>query len=126
MLHRPIFVAGATAALLAVALGAFAAHGLRARLDPALLAAFRTGVDYQMYHALALLALAGPAAEAVRGIWFRRAAGCFLGGMLLFSGSLYALALLETRGIGMITPLGGLLFMVGWICAITGGLRRGD
>ncbi len=90
-----------------VALGAFAAHGLKARLTPEMLAVFETGARYQAYHALALLLLA-----AMRGP--DKAGWCFAGGITLFSGSLYLLALTGERRFGMITPLGGLLFLAGW------------
>jgi uncharacterized membrane protein YgdD (TMEM256/DUF423 family) len=99
--------------LLAVASGAFGAHGLRARLSPDAMAIYRTAVEYQFYHALALLAA---------GVWALQrpcfalslAGGCFVAGILLFSGSLYALALSGVRWLGAVTPLGGLLFLVGW------------
>lgn len=108
------FVAlGAILALIAVGAGAFGAHGLRARLDPAMLSVFETGVRYQMYHALGLLAVAG--ACAWRGNRLAVAAGaCFVVGILLFSGSLYLLALTGVRGLGMITPFGGVAFLAGW------------
>lgn len=99
---------GAVAMLLAVALGAFAAHGLKPRLSPEMMTVFETGVRYHVYHALALLALA-----ALRGP--DRAGWCFLAGIVLFSGSLYLLALTGERRLGMITPVGGLLFLAGWL-----------
>jgi uncharacterized membrane protein YgdD (TMEM256/DUF423 family) len=112
---RFFFVLGALFAMLAVAAGAFASHGLRGRLDPAMLAVFETAARYQMYHALALLAAAAachvrPARSA------RLAGGLFAAGILLFSGSLYALALGNERWLGMITPFGGLAFIAGWAC----------
>lgn len=100
--------AGAALMLLDVALGAFGAHALKGRLSPEALAVFETGVRYQAYHALALLLLA-----ALRGP--DRAAWCFVGGIVLFSGSLYALALTGVRWLGAVTPLGGLLFLAGWL-----------
>ena len=106
-------VLGAVSGFLSVALGAFGAHGLRARLSPDLLAVFETGVRYQLAHALALLLLgtASPRlpAEAVRGVGV-----LFVLGSLLFAGSLYALALTGVRKFGAITPLGGLAFLAGW------------
>lgn len=95
--------AGALSMLAAVACGAFGAHALKARLSPDMLAVWETAVRYQVYHALALL--------VVRD---RVPAWCFLAGTLLFSGSLYVLALTEIRKLGAITPLGGLLFLAGW------------
>ncbi len=99
---------GAVLMFLDVALGAFGAHGLKDRLTPELLAVFETGVRYQAYHALGLLMIA-----ALRGP--DKAAWCFLGGIVLFSGSLYALALTGVRWLGAITPVGGLLFLAGWL-----------
>jgi uncharacterized membrane protein YgdD (TMEM256/DUF423 family) len=106
---------GAVYGLLGVALGAFGAHALRARLAPEMLAVWKTGVEYQMYHAFALLAvgmllriLPTPGTLAAAG-------GCFAGGVLLFSGSLYALTLSGVRVLGAITPIGGVLFLVGWL-----------
>lgn len=102
-------------ALLAVALGAFAAHGLRARLTQENLAIFETGVRYQMYHALALLAVAYALQRWGGGL--PAAAGLlFVAGILLFSGSLYALALSGVRALGAVTPFGGLAFLAGWVC----------
>jgi uncharacterized membrane protein YgdD (TMEM256/DUF423 family) len=122
-MNRSVTLCGALAALLAVAAGAFGAHGLRAQLDPAALAVWGTAANYQMYHALALFALgcARPGEPARR--WYRAAALCFMVGIVLFSGSLYALALSGMRGLGMITPLGGTLFLLGWACIIAGAWR---
>lgn len=104
---------GAVYGFLGVALGAFGAHALRARLAPEMLAVWKTGVDYQFYHAGALLLI---------GLWARQstsvpltvAGACFAGGVLLFSGSLYLLALSGVRVLGAVTPFGGLLFLIGW------------
>ncbi|MBI5094911.1 MAG: DUF423 domain-containing protein [Candidatus Hydrogenedentes bacterium] len=100
---------------LAVALGAFAAHGLKGRLDPEMLTVFETGVRYQMYHALAMLALAAGG----QSLWSTRHASracCAWGtGIVLFSGSLYLLAVTGTRWLGAITPFGGVAFLVGWV-----------
>jgi len=100
---------------LAVLGGAFAAHGLQGRLDAHALAVFETGARYQMYHALAigLAAFASRAAAAsTAASW---AAGFFLAGIVLFSGSLYLLALTSIKGFGIVTPFGGLSFIAGWI-----------
>ncbi|HLK12676.1 MAG TPA: DUF423 domain-containing protein [Candidatus Binatia bacterium] len=111
-MDRLFFGLGAALAALAVAAGAFAAHGLRARLAPDLLAVFETGARYQMYHALALLAVAWAVGRwpgaAVAG-WL------FVAGVVLFSGSLYVLALSGVRWLGAVTPLGGLAFLAGWL-----------
>jgi len=101
---------------LAVAAGAFGAHGLQGRLDAHGLQVFETGARYQMYHALAM----GLAALAMRGAGAgaaQAAAAFFLAGIVLFSGSLYILALSGVRGLGIVTPFGGLAFLVGW-CAL--------
>jgi len=109
---------GAVSGFVAVAAGAFGAHALRARLSPELLAVFETGARYQMYHALALLAVAW-----MLGRWPARAGWLFLAGTVLFSGSLYLLALTGIRWLGAITPLGGLAFLAGWICLALGATR---
>lgn len=113
-MDRSWFLLGSLSALAAVALGAFGAHGLKARVTQDLLAVFEVGVRYHMYHALALLATAGAAARWPGPVvsaagWF------FVAGTVLFSGSLYALALTGQRGLGSITPLGGAAFLCGWV-----------
>ncbi|APE05555.1 MAG: DUF423 domain-containing protein [Alteromonas sp.] len=106
-------VIGALAAGLAVILGAFAAHGLKAVLSAQQLATFEIGVRYQMYHGLALLCL--PALSTVIvSKWANRVGFCFTVGCVLFSGSLYALAITGIKWLGPITPLGGTFFIVGW------------
>jgi len=113
-MDRTFLFVGALLAGLGVALGAFGAHGLRGRLAPEMLAVFETGVRYHMYHALAILVVAAfmtrldGRAAAIAG-W------SFAAGILLFSGSLYALALTDVRTLGAITPIGGLAFLIGWI-----------
>ena len=113
---------GALSGFLAVAAGAFGAHALRARLSTDLLAAFETGARYQMYHALALLAVAWMLGRWP-GPWPARAGWLFLAGTVLFSGSLYALALTGVRSLGAITPLGGAAFLAGWVCLALGATR---
>ena len=118
-----LFIAlGAASGFLAVGAGAFGAHALRARLSPDLLAVFETGARYHMYHALALVAAAwvmhrwpGPLAA-----W---AGWLFVAGTVVFSGSLYTLALTGTRWLGAVTPLGGLCFLAGWLCMVLAVLR---
>ena len=105
---------GALSGFIAVGAGAFGAHALKARLTPDLLAVFDTGVRYQMVHALGLLAVAWaitrwPGRAAVAGGW------CFVAGTVIFSGSLYLLALTGVRSLGAITPVGGALFLAGWL-----------
>ena len=121
-LERLFFGLGAASAFIAVALGAFAAHGLKARLGADLLAAFETGVRYQMFHALALLAVAWawtrwPGALVAASGWL------FVAGTLLFSGSLYVLALSGARALGIVTPFGGLAFLAGWLCLAWTAIR---
>ena len=102
---------GAVNACMAIGCGAFAAHALRSRLDAERLAAFETGARYQMYHALALI---GVAWLGGHGASANMAGGLMLAGIVLFSGSLYALAISGRRKLGAITPIGGLCFLVGW------------
>ena len=104
---------GAAYGFLAVALGAFGAHALKARLSAEMLAIWRTGVEYHFYHALALLLL-GVIARQTPSPLLNASGYCFAIGILLFSGSLYALALSEVRILGAVTPFGGLLFLAGW------------
>lgn len=119
---RLFLLAGAISGFLGVGAGAFGAHGLRARLTPELLSVFETAVRYQMYHALALIA-----ASWVASRWPGALAGAsgwlFVGGTVVFSGSLYALALTGTRWLGAVTPLGGLCFLAGWLCLAAAALR---
>jgi uncharacterized membrane protein YgdD (TMEM256/DUF423 family) len=106
-------VVGAVSGFLAVALGAFAAHGLHGRLAPDALAIFETGARYQLAHALALVAL-GFGADRLRPGDARAVGALFAAGSVLFAGSLYALALTGVRAWGALTPLGGLAFLAGW------------
>ena len=113
----PMIAYGALSAGIGVALGAFAAHALRELLPPDAAAMFDTGVRYQMYHSLALLAtgLAGKFWGVERPAAFLNAARLFGAGIVLFSGSLYALSLTGRAWIGVITPVGGLCFVAGWL-----------
>src|SRR3954470_13897894 len=113
-MERLFFGFGALSAFIGVALGAFAAHGLKARLDPTMLATFETGVRYQMYHALGLLAV-GWACTRWPGGATAASGWLFVAGTLLFSGTLYALALSGERWLGAITPIGGVAFLAGWL-----------
>jgi|SRR5690348_15649452 uncharacterized membrane protein YgdD (TMEM256/DUF423 family) len=114
-------IAGINGAL-AVASGAFAAHGLQGRIDAHALTVFETGARYHMYHALAI----GLAALGMRGAAQQPAtyaAVFFLVGIVLFSGSLYALALTGVRAIAIVTPFGGVAFIIGWIVLAYAGTR---
>lgn len=107
---------------LAVMAGAFAAHALQGQLSGRMLAAFETGVRYQAWHTLAMLGvLAWRASRPMRGQ--RLVLGLWTAGMLLFSGSLYALALSGLRGLGMVTPFGGVLMIAGWLALALCALR---
>ena len=114
-MERVFFSIGCAFGLTGVALGAFGAHALKARLAAEQLATFEVGVRYQLIHALAMLAVMwactrwpGKAAEASG--WL------FIAGTLLFSGSLYALTLAEMRSLGIVTPVGGVALLLGWLC----------
>jgi uncharacterized membrane protein YgdD (TMEM256/DUF423 family) len=123
-MDRFFFVLGSLSALIAVAAGAFGAHALRGKLTPDALNTFEVGVRYQFYHALALLAVAWaishwPDANAGIAGWL------FLAGTLLFSGSLFALSLTGIQRFGVVTPIGGLLFIAGWLYLAWTILRSG-
>ena len=114
---------GAVSAALAVALGAFAAHGLRGRVPPELLVTFETGARYHMYHALGLLAAAWAATRWPGGA--TTAAGwLFVAGTILFAGSLYVLVFTGQRWLGAVTPLGGAAFIAGWLALAWAALAR--
>ncbi|MGM0768708.1 MAG: DUF423 domain-containing protein [Pseudomonadota bacterium] len=104
--------------------GAFGAHGLRSMVTARALEVFQTAVTYQVYHAIALILVALLAGLGVHRRLLALAAGFFLAGILLFSGSLYLLVLTELRWPGPITPVGGVCFMVGWALVLAAGLRR--
>ena len=119
---RILFALGAALAFLAVALGAFGAHALSTRLPPDRLAIYETGVRYQMYHALALLAAAW-ACERF-GAPAGAAGWALVAGIVIFSGTLYALAFWAPRWLGAITPVGGLCFLAGWALLAWSAVRR--
>jgi uncharacterized membrane protein YgdD (TMEM256/DUF423 family) len=121
-MDRLLFALGAGSALMSVGAGAFGAHALRTRLSPELLAVFETGARYQMYHALGLFAAAW-AVTRWPGPWAVRAGWLFVVGTLLFSGSLYALALSGLRWLGAVTPFGGVAFLAGWVCLVLASKR---
>ena len=111
---RIFLVFGSLALLLAVAMGAFGAHLLKTRLAPEMMAVYEAAVHYHFYHALGLLAV-GLLALHVPAALLGWAGGLMAGGLILFCGSLYALSLSGVRGLGMITPVGGLAFMMAWL-----------
>jgi len=114
-MERLFFGLGALSALTAVAAGAFGAHALKERLTADLLDIFLVGARYHMYHALALLA-AGWAAGRWPGVASTSAGWLFVVGTVIFSGSLYVLALSGQRWLGAVTPIGGVAFIAGWAC----------
>ena len=114
-MDRFFFALGAVSGFISVAAGAFGAHALRSRLTPEYLGIFETAARYQMYHALALLAVAW-AINRGTGSTAQWAGWLFVIGTVLFSGSLYGLALSGIRWLGAITPLGGVAFLAGWLC----------
>jgi uncharacterized membrane protein YgdD (TMEM256/DUF423 family) len=121
-MDRLFITLGALSGFLAVAAGAFGAHALRDRLTAAMLDVFQTGVTYQTYHALALVGVGILLARfSIDGsVWLTAAGWLFVGGSVLFSGSLYALSLSGATWLGAITPLGGIAFLVGWLAVAIG------
>lgn len=129
-MYKKYLVAAAVFGGLAVAFGAFGAHALeRLTKDEKILHGFQTGVQYQMYHALALLAISLLYERAPLSL-IKWAATCFIAGIFLFSGSLYLLTFLKLQGsgavrfVGPVTPLGGILFMAGWLFLLLAALKR--
>ena len=119
---RVFLLLAALAGFSGVALGAFAAHGLKGQLSAKYLAVFQTGVHYQLVHALALFGVA-LLAERLPGRLVAAAGSLFVAGILLFSGSLYLLTLTGVGKLGMITPIGGTAFLAGWLCLALAGWR---
>ena len=115
-MHKNFLLAAAILGFLGVAFGAFGAHALRSRLTPEMLGVFEIGVRYQMYHVFALLAVAAAIGHFGQTRLLLIAGWAFLAGVVIFSGSLYALALTGTTMLGAITPIGGLGFLIGWAC----------
>ena len=116
-------VLGAAAALAAVLLGAFGAHALKARLDADALALWRTAVEYHFWHALGLLAIGLVAAQMPGSALLKASGWVMLAGIVLFSGSLYLLALTGARALGAATPLGGVAFLAAWALFAAAVLR---
>ena len=121
---RFLIATGAVSAALSVALGAFAAHGLKARLPQDILAVFQTGVQYQLYHSLGLI-LVGILVQLYKGSPLLSAAGILMAaGILLFSGSLYVISTTGIRSLGIITPIGGVAFIAAWLMLAIGIWRN--
>lgn len=108
---------------LSVAGGAFGAHALKGKLTETALNSFETGVRYQMYHAIALLLVALLISQYPDVKAFVTTGWCFVAGVVLFSGSLYGLSLAGIKALGPVTPLGGLAFIIGWICLAVASLK---
>lgn len=127
-MYKQAMTAGAMLAALGVVLGAFGAHALKAKLPPDQLLVFETGVRYQMYHSFGLL-VTGIAYLSFPVKQLRLATTFFLIGIALFSGSLYAMSLLSIQGVGIgpvgiLTPIGGLFFIMGWLFLLLGILKK--
>lgn len=129
-MHKNFLLSGAMLGALAVALGAFGAHGLQRQTDDeTILKGYQTAAQYQMYHALALL-LAGILAERFHGKLMNWAGTCFITGIVLFSGSLYLLTYLKIQSstavkfVGPVTPVGGIFFIVGWLLLFAAIMKR--
>lgn len=108
---------------LGVLFGAFGAHALKSSLSPEMLAVYKTGVEYQFYHALGLL-LIGLIGFRIESKWINWSGMLLILGIIIFSGSLYALSISGIKILGAITPIGGLAFVAGWICLAIGILKK--
>ena len=123
-MNRTFLLIGAAFGFLGVTFGAFGAHALRNRLSPDMLSVFETGVRYQMYHALAILVVASAMGHFGNARLLGIAGWLFTAGIVLFSGSLFALALSDIRILGAVTPIGGLLFLAGWAVLLVFAVSR--
>ncbi len=123
MKNQIILLAGAIFMALAVLLGAFGAHALKKILSPEMLTIYHTGVEYQFYHALGLLAV-GTIGLHYPSKWIRLSGIFLVAGIVLFSGSLYVLSLSGIKVLGAITPIGGVLFVIGWISLTVGIVKN--
>lgn len=128
-MHKTFLSLGALLGTIAVSLGAFGAHGLKQVVSPADVSVFQTGVQYQMYHTLALM-LVAIVYDRLPNKWIMLAGYLFSLGVLFFSGSLYLITALKAAektvpvAVGVLTPLGGLLFISGWLCLLAGVFKR--
>lgn len=123
MNHRKILLSGAAFMALGVLLGAFGAHALKSQLSPEMLQVYKTAVEYQFYHALGLLII-GLIGFQIDSKWLRWSGILLVAGIILFSGSLYALSISGIKILGAITPIGGLSFVAGWVCLAMAILKR--
>jgi len=130
-MHKTFLSLGALFGGIAVALGAFGAHGLKGIVSPDVVSVFQTGVQYQMYHTLALLVIA-LVYDRLPNKWIKWSGYLFSSGILFFSGSLYLITALKAEErsipvlIGVITPIGGLLFILGWLSFLIGAFKKND
>jgi uncharacterized membrane protein YgdD (TMEM256/DUF423 family) len=123
MLRNFLFL-GAMSAFFGVGLGAFGAHGLKTLLTPDMLAIYQTGVQYHLWHALGLIAIAVVRQQAPCSKLLAWSGGFMFAGILIFSGSLYLLAVLNQRWLGMITPIGGVCFLTAWLLLAIFALKK--
>ena len=121
--HKLFLVLGSVNALLAVALGAFGAHALKTRLSAEMLSIYQTGVQYHFYHALGLILIGLVAAQMPQSVWFKWSGGLMFAGIILFSGSLYILSITGARWLGVITPGGGIAFILAWFMFVVAVVR---
>jgi uncharacterized membrane protein YgdD (TMEM256/DUF423 family) len=121
-MDRLFIGSGAALGFLAVAMGAFAAHALKTRVSPSDLENFKTAAHYQIVHALALVAV-GILWRSQPSVWLARSGAAFLIGTVIFSGTLYALVLLQQRFLGAVTPIGGVALLVGWALLLVAALK---
>ena len=128
-MQKIYLVIGIILAGLAVGLGAFGAHGLKKVVSPEDVATYQTGVQYQMYHAMALI-FVGVLSDRIYNGYVTYAGVLFTAGIVLFSGSLYLIVSLHAmnkaipKAIGILTPIGGMLFIFGWVCMLIGILKK--
>jgi uncharacterized membrane protein YgdD (TMEM256/DUF423 family) len=122
---RLFLLLGGLAALLAVALGAFGAHGLKARIAPELLSVYKTGVEYHFYHALGLILVGLAAWRLPESVHLKAAGWAMLAGIVLFSGSLYLLSLTGLALLGAIAPFGGIAFLSAWALLAAAVVKAG-
>ncbi|MEI9808623.1 MAG: DUF423 domain-containing protein [Bacteroidota bacterium] len=128
-MNKNHLIAGSLSGAIAVALGAFGAHGLKKIVPAETVATFQTGVQYQMYHSLALI-LVAVLSDKFSNKWMKWAGACFIAGIILFSGSLYLLTALKATdkvgldSVGIITPFGGLFFIAGWLFLFLGAIKK--
>lgn len=112
---RLFLLLGSANAALAVMLGAFGAHALKARLDESLMKVYQTGVEYHFYHALGLIIIGIIAMNISMNLWLKSSGWMMFVGIVIFCGSLYLLSIFNLRWLGMITPIGGVLFILSWL-----------